>query len=78
MSVFKLKILGVLWCCGEPIERAQELFDCMIVGDKNEIGAETKLFMKNIETLVHFSTDVALNYEAKFSGVSRTRNKTAA
>tara|TARA_B110000285_G_C14873671_1_gene490439 strand:+ start:585 stop:737 length:153 start_codon:yes stop_codon:yes gene_type:complete len=50
----------------------------MVVGEKNEIGAETKLFMKNIETLVHFSTDVALNYETKFSGVPRTRNISAA
>jgi mannose/cellobiose epimerase-like protein (N-acyl-D-glucosamine 2-epimerase family) len=63
---------------GDPIEKAQELFLTMVVGDKDAIAAETKLFKKNIETLVLFSTDIALDWEAKFSGIKRTRNITAA
>ena len=78
MSIFKLTVLGVLLCMGDHIEKAQELFGCMVVGEKDAIGADTKLFTRNLETLVHFSTDIALNYEAKFSGVPRTRNVSAA
>ena len=78
MSVFKLTILGVLLCMGDHIEKAQELFSCMVEGEKDAIGADTKLFTRNLETLVYFSTDVALNQEAKSSGVPRTRNISAA
>ena len=78
MSVFKLKVLGVLWCMGDHIEKAQELFQCMVVGEKDAIAAETKLFARNLETLVYISTEVALNHEAKSSGVPRTRNISAA
>lgn len=45
----------------------------MIVGEKDAIAADTKLFKKNIEYLVKFSTDVALDHEAKSTGVPRTR-----
>ena len=78
LSVFRLNILGILWCMGDEIEKAQELYLTMAPGGKEGIGCATKLFKKNIKTLVEFSTDIALDYEAKSTGVARTRNITAA
>ena len=48
LSVFRLNILGILWCMGDEIEKAQELYQTMAPGDKEGIGCSTKLFKKNI------------------------------
>lgn len=42
------------------------------------ISAETRLFKRNIQTLVLFSTDIALDHEAKSTKVKRSRDISAA
>jgi hypothetical protein len=59
---------------GDTIEKSQELFSTMVLGKKESIGAESKLFNRNVLMIVLYSTDVALDYEAKITGIKRTRN----
>ena len=29
LSIFKLRLVGLLWCLGDPLEKATELYECM-------------------------------------------------
>ena len=78
ISFFKFTILGILWCMGGDIEKAQELYLTMAPGEHSNMAAETKLFDKNIEYLIKFSTEIPLDLETKHMGTKRTRFLTEA
>jgi hypothetical protein len=73
ISIFKLTILGILWCQGDYIEKGQELYLTMVPGHHEEIAAETKLFKDNIDLLFYFSTEMPLEYEPKLMKTKRRR-----
>jgi hypothetical protein len=72
LSIFKLCILGILWCAGSPIEKAQELYLTMVPGHHDNISVDTRLFKKNILTLIEISTEIALDLRARYMGKERT------
>lgn len=50
----------------------------MAPGEHTNMAAETKLFDKNIEYLIKFSTEIPLDLETKHMGTKRTRFLTEA
>lgn len=48
----------------------------MTRGHHENISAETKLFKKNLATLVEFSTEMALKFELKLKGTTTIKSLT--
>ena len=58
INVFKLRVLGILWCNGEALEKATELYDTMQDNDQDKIAASDKDFKPNLFLLFDFATKI--------------------
>ena len=52
----KLRLLGILWCKGSPVEKSEELYDTIC--DKEFMVTTDKDFKPNIFQLFKFATEV--------------------
>lgn len=66
IDVSKLRMLGVLWCNGEPLEKANELYDILQDNDQERIAASDKDFKPNLFLLFDFATKMVFEQEAEF------------
>lgn len=72
LSIFKLRLIGLLWCLGDPLEKATELYECMQDHDAPKIAADDKDFKPNLFKLLDFATEMVFENEAKYMGKQRT------
>ena len=66
ISIFKLRNIGILWCDGDPIEKASELFENMQDGDSKGIACNDKDFKPNLFALLDFATKMVFEEEVKY------------
>ena len=57
-SSFNLRILGLLWCDGDSMEKAVELYDNMQDNNQPEIAASDKDFNPNLFVMLDFASEI--------------------
>jgi hypothetical protein len=77
LSIFKLRLVGLLWCLGDPLEKATELYECMQDHDAPKISADDKDFKPNLFKLLDFATEMVFDHESKIMGKERTISEDA-
>ena len=68
ISIFKLRNIGLLWCQGDPLEKACELYENMQDPDKPKIAANDKDFIPNLSAILDFATTMVYEQEAMATG----------
>ena len=66
ISIFKLRNIGILWCEGDPIEKASELFENMQDSNAATIACNDKDFKPNLYALINFATQMVFEEEVKY------------
>lgn len=61
-----MKILGILWCDGEDIEKVSELYDCLQGPDDDKIAFDDKDFKPNFNHLLDFASSIVFDNEPKY------------
>lgn len=63
LSIQKLRTIGLLWCEGDEIEKASELYESLQDEDAEEIACNDKDFKPTFHALLDFATQLALENE---------------
>ena len=63
----KLKVMGILWCDGTAIEKAQEVFDLLQEGGMQFISFRDKDMKRVLFALLDMATQTTVNIEADIS-----------
>lgn len=71
LSIFKLRLIGILWCDGDKTEKVVELFECMQDHDNPSISAHDKDFEANIFQLYDFALRMVFENEPKYMNTSQ-------
>lgn len=70
ISIFKLRLIGILWCMGDPIEKATELYECMQDHDSPKISAADKDIKPNMFKVFDFACRMIFENEPKYMGTT--------
>lgn len=72
----KLKVMGILFCKGSNLERANEFFDCILEGQDNVLFSKNKHLKHVFYTLLDTATETLFENEARF--MNRVQHQTLA
>ena len=62
----KLKMLGILWCNGNPDEKTAELYNSIVDNKSDTIVVCDKDFKPNFFQLCEFATEMPYNFAEKW------------
>ena len=66
ISLFKIRVLGLLWCEGNDVEKAHEFYN-MLQGSQPTIACSDKDFKPNLFTLFDMASDMTLELAPKYT-----------
>ena len=63
ISIQKMRCVGILWCKGNAIEKATELYEIMQDGGQPTIPCNDKDFKPNFNHLIYYATEMLFKKE---------------
>lgn len=65
-QAFNLRVVGLLWCSGDPLKKAVELYDNMQDANQPKIAATDKDFEENFDHMFDLASEMVVQNDIKF------------
>jgi hypothetical protein len=65
-NTFELRVIGLLWCHGDPLDKAVELYDNMQDANQPKIAASDKDFKPNFFHMFDLATTLIIENDVLF------------